>query len=341
MTSAPDLGPVALTLGDPAGIGPELSFAAWRAFSKAQIPFFIVGDADFLAQMAVRLNAPAPVRISAPAEADAVMPQGLPVLHAPLDRAAGQGVPDAGNAEAIIASIKIAVEAVAAGDSCAVVTNPISKSILYEANFKFPGHTEFLAALTESMASDGAHGPIMMLTGGGLRVALATIHTPLAEVPGHITIDRVAHAGQVLAEALRRDFRCAAPRIAVTGLNPHAGENGALGTEEIEVIAPAIARLQADGVNAQGPFPADTIFRADARAAWDGYLAMYHDQGLIPVKTLDFHGGVNVTLGLPIVRTSPDHGAGFDIAGKDVARADSLIAAIKLAREIATNRALS
>lgn len=220
-----------------------------------------------------------------------------------------------------------------------MTTNPIAKAALYQAGLDVPGHTELIDRLTSDMAAPEPRGPVMMLAGGGLKVALATIHIPLANVPQALTDDAVARAARVTVRALTHDFGVARPRLAMCGLNPHAGEGGALGREEIERLAPLAARLRAEGLDIIGPLPADTMFHAEARAGYDAALAMYHDQGLIPVKTLDFHGGVNVTLGLPVVRTSPDHGTAFDIAGQGRARPDSLIAALRLAAEIAEARA--
>jgi 4-hydroxythreonine-4-phosphate dehydrogenase len=220
-----------------------------------------------------------------------------------------------------------------------VVTAPISKAPLYEAGFKFPGHTEFLGELTRAARFEGERGPVMMLTAKDLRVTLVTVHEPIARVPGLITLEAIVSAALVTAEALRRDFGIRQPRLAVAGLNPHAGESGSIGREEVEIVAPAIERLRELGIDAAGPYPADTMFPEPMRALYDAAVCLYHDQALIPVKMLDFWGGVNVTLGLPIVRTSPDHGTAFDIAGRGIARPDSLIAAIRLADEIAARRA--
>ena len=218
------------------------------------------------------------------------------------------------------------------------MTAPIAKAPLYEAGFKFPGHTEFLAELAPPTARDGAKGPVMMLTAGGLRTSLVTVHKPLREVAGDLSIDRIVQVGLVTHHALRDDFGIARPRLAMAGLNPHAGEGGALGGEELAILGPAATRLRALGVDCGDPQPADSLFHEAARAGYDAVICMYHDQALIPVKMLDFWAGVNVTLGLPIVRTSPDHGTGFDIAGRGLARADSLIAAIRMAAEIADRR---
>jgi 4-hydroxythreonine-4-phosphate dehydrogenase len=230
----------------------------------------------------------------------------------------------------VIRWIETGVGLALSGEVSGLVTAPIAKAPLYDAGFKFPGHTEFLAELTAAERFEGPRGPVMMLAAGDLRATLATIHTPIAKVPGALTVEGIVNTGLVTADALRRDFGIPAPRLAVAGLNPHAGEGGAIGREEIEIIGPAVQALRDLGVDAQGPSPADTLFHAEARARYDGVLCMYHDQALIPVKMLDFWGGVNVTLGLPIVRTSPDHGTGFDIAGRGIA--------IKLAAEIAARR---
>jgi 4-hydroxythreonine-4-phosphate dehydrogenase len=329
--------PLALTLGDPAGIGPEIIVKAWRALRASGPAFMVVGDAEAL------LSAPgaqgvAVRRISAPIEAAAAFAEAIPVLHSPLSTPVVAGQPSPAHAAAIIRWIETAVGQALAGAVAGVVTAPIAKAPLYAAGFGFPGHTEFLAELTAGAPQDGARGPVMMLAAEGLRVCLATIHRPLAEVPGALSIEGLVNAGLVAGQALRRDFGIAAPRLAVAGLNPHAGEDGGIGREEIDIIRPAVRALRDLGLDAAGPWPADTLFHAEARARYDAVLCMYHDQGLIPLKMLDFWGGVNVTLGLPIVRTSPDHGTGFDIAGRGVARADSLVNALRLARDIADRR---
>lgn len=247
--------------------------------------------------------------------------------------AAVPGRPDSTHAPAVIRSVERGVELVRAGACSALVTNPIAKKVLIDAGFGFPGHTEFLGHLT------GAPRPVMMLAVEGLRVVPVTVHEALAKVPAMLTEDLIVETARIAAAALKRDFGIAAPRLALAGLNPHAGEGGALGCEEDTVIRPAVARLRAEGIAVTGPHPADTLFHARAREAYDAALCMYHDQALIPLKTIDFDRGVNVTLGLPIVRTSPDHGTAFDIAGKGIARPDSLIAAIELAADLAARRA--
>lgn len=336
------LAPLALTLGDPAGIGPEIVAKAWRALAGEPAStghaFMVVGDlASFNALSPADI---APVRaVADAAEAVRVFGEAIPILDIPLSTPVVPGQPSSLHGPAIIRWIETAVGLALSGAVAGLVTAPIAKASLYEAGFAFPGHTEFLAELTAANVNDGARGPVMMLTAADLRVALVTIHEPLAKVPGLLTIEKIVNAGLVTAQAVRRDFGVRVPRLVVCGLNPHAGESGSLGREEIEIIGPAVRALQTLGVDATGPLPADSLFHAEARATYDAALCLYHDQALIPVKMLDFWGGVNVTLGLPIVRTSPDHGTGFNIAGKGVARADSLIAAICLASEIGQRRA--
>ena len=297
----------------------------------------MVGDHDALASASASGRSILR-RVQTPAEAAQVFATALPVLDLPLKAGVVSGQPSPLAAPAIISWIETAVGLALSGGVSGVVTAPIAKASLYAAGFKFPGHTEFLGELTAAARFDGARGPVMMLTASDLRTALVTVHEPLAAVAAALTVEKVVNAGLVTAQALRRDFGIANPRLAVAGLNPHAGEGGTIGREEALVIEPAVRALQALGVDAQGPFPADTLFPAEMRARHDGVLCLYHDQALIPVKMLDFWGGVNVTLGLPIVRTSPDHGTAFDIAGRGLARADSLIAAIRLADQIANTR---
>ncbi|MGA0604369.1 4-hydroxythreonine-4-phosphate dehydrogenase PdxA [Phenylobacterium sp. VNQ135] len=328
--------PLALTLGDPAGVGPEIVAKAWTALRESGPAFVVVGDAQALA------SAPgaAPVRaVHSSDEATRIFASALPVLDLPLKAPVVAGQPSAAAAPAIIRWIETAVGLALSRTVSGVVTAPIAKAPLYEAGFKFPGHTEFLGELTTQAAFDGARGPVMMLTAADLRVTLVTVHEPIARVPAALSVEKIVTAGLVTAQALRRDFGIAAPRIAVAGLNPHAGESGGIGREEIEIVDPAVRALKDLGVDARGPYPSDSLFPAEMRAGYDAALCMFHDQALIPVKMLDFWGGVNVTLGLPIVRTSPDHGTAFDIAGRGIARPDSLIAAIRLAADIAGRRA--
>ncbi|MEW5684335.1 MAG: 4-hydroxythreonine-4-phosphate dehydrogenase PdxA [Pseudomonadota bacterium] len=330
-------GPLALTLGDPAGVGPEIVVKAWRALKDRGPAFFVVGDARSLAS-APTSSAGIIRAIATPAEAEAAFSEAIPVLDLPLRAPVVAGQPSPASAGAIIQWIETAVGLALSRTVAGVVTAPIAKAPLYEAGFKFPGHTEFLGELTAAARYDGARGPIMMLTAGDLRATLVTVHEPLAKVAGKLTIEAIVNAGLVTAQALRRDFGIPSPRVAVAGLNPHAGESGSIGREEVEIVAPAIRALVDLGVDARGPYPADTMFHDEARSRYDGAVCLYHDQALIPVKMIDFWGGVNVTLGLPIVRTSPDHGTAFDIADRGIAREDSLVAAIRLADEIARRR---
>jgi 4-hydroxythreonine-4-phosphate dehydrogenase len=331
-------GPLALTLGDPAGIGPEIVVKAWSALRSSGPAFMVVGDFQALAS-ASAAGASILRRVTRPEAAAEAFADALPVFDLPLRAPVVAGQPSPAAAPAIIQWIETAVGLALSEAVRGVVTAPIAKAQLYAAGFKFPGHTEFLGELTVSARHEGARGPVMMLTAQDLRVSLVTVHTPISQVSGALTIQGVVSTGLVTAQALRRDFGVAAPRIAVAGLNPHAGEGGGIGREEIEIVEPAVRALRDLGVDAHGPFPADTLFPREMRQDYDAVLCLYHDQALIPVKMLDFWGGVNITLGLPIVRTSPDHGTAFDIAGRGLARADSLIAAIRVADGIAMRRA--
>ncbi|GAA0637887.1 4-hydroxythreonine-4-phosphate dehydrogenase PdxA [Brevundimonas lenta] len=327
--------PLALTMGEPAGVGPEIIAKAWAALRPEGPVFAVVGDAALMRAQGHPIQT-----IPDLGMAEDVFARAVPVLDHPLPAAVTPGRPDTANAGAIADWIEQAVNLAMAGEASGVVTAPIAKAPLYAAGFRFPGHTEFIAELTADQPFAGTRGPVMMLTAKDLRACLVTIHAPLAEVPELVTAERVIRTARVVHEAMRRDFGIASPRLALAGLNPHAGEGGSIGLEEITVLAPAVAQLRGEGITITDPLPADTLFHDDARATYDAVVCLYHDQALIPVKTLDFWGGVNVSLGLPVVRTSPDHGTGFDIAGKDVARADSLIAALRLAAEMAAARAL-
>jgi len=314
--------PLALTMGDPAGIGGEIAVAAWRAGAPL---FFAIDDPARLAA----LGAPV-AEIEDPAQAEAVFRHALPVLPERLPKTPRPGAPDPANAASVVASITRAVALTQAGAAAAVVTNPINKQALREgAGFAFPGHTEFLAHL------GGVERAVMLLAGPQLKVVPVTIHVALAEAARSLSGAAIVATIRILAAALRRDFALPAPRIAVAGLNPHAGEGGAMGREEITIIAPALDALRAEGIDVRGPLPADTMFHAAARARYDAAVCMYHDQALIPIKTLDFDRGVNVTLGLPFIRTSPDHGTAYDIAGQGVASPVSLIEALRLAAAMA------
>ncbi len=329
------LRPLALTMGEPAGIGPEITLMAWAARrGDALPPFFAIGDPALYARLAETLGLDVPIReISSPANAITVFAEALPVLPITLGSEVRSGTLSPANAQAVMHSIDLAIDFSLSGEAAGLVTNPIHKRSLYEAGLQVPGHTEYLSART------GGATPVMMLSCPGLRVVPVTVHDPLAAVAGKLTTDMIVEKGIILARALKHDLGIAAPRIAVAGLNPHAGEEGHIGHEEIDIIAPAMKRIAEEGVTLSGPLPPDTMFHAAARARYDAALCMYHDQALIPIKTIDFERGVNTTLGLPIVRTSPDHGTALDIAGQGHASPLSLIAAIKLAHDIAGHRA--
>lgn len=330
--------PLAVSMGDPAGIGLELAARVWAERNGAP-PFFLVGDAAAFQRACARLGLPAPkLKIVANA-ADAAAGDTLSILQTQLAMDETPGEPDPVNAEVTIAAIERGVAAVRDGAASGLVTLPIAKAVLHTADFGFPGHTEFIAHLTANDAWSQTRGPVMMLAGSSLRIALATIHEPLARVPALLTRKRIAHTARVVAEALARDFGIASPRIALCGLNPHAGEEGHIGREELEIINPAAEQLRAEGINISNARSADALFHEEARKSYDAAIALYHDQGLIPIKTLHFWDGVNVSLGLPIIRTSPDHGTGFDIAGRGVARADSFRAALHMAWRMAERRA--
>ncbi|MEQ1818753.1 MAG: 4-hydroxythreonine-4-phosphate dehydrogenase PdxA [Terricaulis sp.] len=331
--------PLAVSMGDPAGIGLELAARVWAERQGAP-PFFFVGDPDALERASASLGLAAPKLnvvedVSNLAGVDGV----LDVLHVPLAMQETPGEPDPVNADATIGAIECGVAAVQSGAASALVTLPIAKAVLHTADFGFPGHTEFIAHLTKDDAWDETRGPVMMLAGPSLKVALATIHTPLADVPKALTRERIFHVGRVVGETLQRDFGIDEPRIAFCGLNPHAGEGGHIGREEIETINPGIAELRAEGWLVRNALSADALFHDAARETYDAVIALYHDQGLIPIKTLHFWDAVNVTLGLPIIRTSPDHGTGFDIAGEGKARDDSFRAALATAWSMAEQRA--
>ncbi len=324
MTQA--LPPIVLSCGEPAGVGPELAVAA-RLILGREVPFFLLGDPAHLPKAAGY------VEISSPEQALDVAADILPVLPHRFAAPARCGQPDPANAAGVIDVIAQAVRLVQAGAASALCTAPIHKQALKEgAGFAFPGHTEYLAHLA------GVERVVMMLASDLLRVVPVTIHIALAEVKAALTPALLEETLRITEAGLRRDFGLSLPRIAVAGLNPHAGEGGVMGREEIEVIAPVLERLRAEGMLISGPASADTMFHARARAGYDVAVCMYHDQALIPIKTLDFDGGVNVTLGLPFVRTSPDHGTAFDIAGKGIARPDSMVAALRLAQKMALAR---
>lgn len=326
--------PVALTMGEPAGIGAESALMAWTALKETGPAFFLLDDPERLAALAAALGWAVPIRtIADPGEAVSLFRSALPVLPERLEYPPAPGRPDPRNADAVIRSIERAVELVRLGAAGAVATNPIQKSTLYQAGFVHPGHTEFLGAL----AGPGIRA-VMMLACRHLRVVPVTVHVSLREAIATLTTGRIVEDATITARALREDFGIDAPRLAIAGLNPHAGEAGAMGDEEERLIAPAIRQLRDSGIDATGPWSADTLFTTRKRASYDAAICMYHDQALIPVKTLAEDGGVNVTLGLPFVRTSPDHGTALDIAGTGAADPSSLIAAIRMAADMAASR---
>ncbi|QRM54878.1 4-hydroxythreonine-4-phosphate dehydrogenase PdxA [Sinorhizobium sp. BG8] len=331
------ISPLALTMGDPAGIGPDITLALWSARKELDLPAFLyVGDAAMLVERAAHLGIALVTSKATAEEASAAFAHALPVHDIPLARPAVAGSPDSANAGAIIEAISTAVELTMAGRTSAVVTNPIAKSVLYDAGFGFPGHTEYLADLAER-ATGTKLLPVMLLAGPKLKTVPVTIHIPIKDVPSELTEDLIVRTVTTTAADLRDRFGIAAPRLAVAGLNPHAGEGGALGLEDDAIIRPAIDRLRAAGIDAFGPLPADTMFHDAARATYDVAVCMYHDQALIPAKALGFDDSVNATLGLPFIRTSPDHGTAFALAGAGKAKPDSLLAAIRLAASLARN----
>lgn len=329
-------GALVVSLGDPAGVGPELIAAAWAAREAALLPPFVVaGGADILAAAAQTRGLSVPIReVFHPAEALDCFDFMLPVL-AGADGEYTPGAPGREGAELALASLTEATELTRRGDCSGLVTAPIAKSLLAEVGFTHPGQTEFVAAACGVPADEA----VMMLAGPTLRTVPLTVHVALSAVPGLITTDLILRKARIVARALAQDYGLDRPRLAIAALNPHAGEDGRMGHEDAAIIAPAIAQLQAEGIDATGPHPADALFTPRARATYDAALCMYHDQALAPLKALDFDEGVNVTLGLPIVRTSPDHGTAFGIAGKGVADAGATIAAIRMAGEIAARRA--
>ena len=328
---------LALTLGEPAGIGPDLTLGLWCRRAELDLPpFYIIADPEFLLRRARHLGLPVVAQSCMPLDAAGVFARALPVVDVGVVVTALPGRPDAASGPAAIASIGLGVRHVLAGQAAAIVTNPVAKNVLYRSGFPEPGHTEYLARLAAQATGTGLH-PVMMLWSPELAVVPVTIHLPLAQVPGALDTSLIVETGRITARDLACRFGIVNPRLAVAGLNPHAGEDGAMGTEDIDIVRPAVERLRACGIAARGPLPADTMFHPAARASYDVALCMYHDQALIPIKTLAFDHGVNVTLGLPFVRTSPDHGTAFDIAGTGRADPSSLIAAMRLAERLATH----
>lgn len=323
-----------LTPGEPGGIGIEITLKAWLALrDKTEMAFALLGDARHIASVAETINVPVPIsEISSLDQVAGVFQRALPIIHHALPAPVSAGAFTAATALWVMAMIEKAVVLCLAGKASAMVTNPIQKEALYAAGFAYQGHTDFLAALTRLRGLPASD--VMMLVGGGLRAVPITVHIALKDVPSALTTEAILIQTRIVSAALIEKFGIASPRLAMTGLNPHAGENGSMGREELDIIIPAIRHLQNEGFNITGPLPADTAFFPEMRKSYDAILCMYHDQALIPVKTLDFHGGVNVTLGLPFVRTSPDHGTALDLAGTGKAQSESLVAAISLAQKM-------
>ncbi len=330
------MAPIAISLGDPAGVGPELIAEAWaRRVDKQLPPFFVVGGWNLLGEAARSRGLEIPAAtISKPADAMWMFEEALPVLG--WEKAEYQpGAPSRAGAELALASLDEACRLTNAGEAAALVTGPIAKARLAEVGFDHPGQTEFVAAACGVTAEDA----VMMLAGPQLRTVPLTVHIALSEVPARLSAALIERRARIVAAALQRDFGIARPRLAIAALNPHAGEEGRMGDEEARIIMPAVAALQAAGIDASGPHPADALFAPRARADYDAALCMYHDQALIPLKALDFDQGVNVTLGLPVIRTSPDHGTAFAIAGQNRADPGAMIAAIRMAGQCAARRA--
>jgi 4-hydroxythreonine-4-phosphate dehydrogenase len=325
---------LALTSGEPAGIGPDIAVAAWLRRDELKLPpFYLLGERKFFAVRAKALGLKVEFADVGPEDAPAAFAQALPVVATGQVATARPGQPDDSSAAAAMASIRHAVSDVIAGRAAAVVTNPIAKSVLYRAGFRHPGHTEFLAEL----AANGGRAPqpVMMLWSPALAVVPATIHLSLRDALAQLSTDLIVTTGRIVVADLKARFGLANPRLAVSGLNPHAGEDGSLGSEERTIVAPAVEILRSEGIDVRGPLPADTMFHDAARRTYDCAICMYHDQALIPIKTIAFDDAVNVTLGLPFIRTSPDHGTAFDIAGTGRANPSSLIAALRLAARMA------
>lgn len=330
---------LALTIGEPAGIGPDIAIAAWLQRRERDLPpFYLIGDSGFMIARARALGVRIDVADVSAEQAATVFADALPMVKSGIAATAHPGQPDDSSAPAAIASIRHAVADVIAGRASAVVTNPIAKSVLYRAGFSHPGHTEFLAQLAAAAGGAVPH-PVMMLWSPELAVVPVTIHLPLRDAIAQLTSDLIVKTGRIVVADLKARFGIATPRLAISGLNPHAGEDGSLGEEDQAIIAPAVATLRSDGIDVRGPLPADTMFHEAARKTYDCAICMYHDQALIPIKTIAFDDGVNVTLGLPFIRTSPDHGTAFDIAGTGKANPSSLIAALRLAARMTQHKA--
>jgi len=326
------MGILALTMGEPAGIGGDLTLAAWMERTPLNLPpFFCIDDPARLKALSDKLEISVPIaKIAAPEEGLGCFADALPVFPCPLATSSTPGELNGKNASAVRQSIETAVSLVQGGSASAVVTNPIHKKVLNEAGFPFPGHTEFLAHLAKIESP-----PVMMLACNALKVVPVTVHISLAEAARSVTTEMIVTKAEITAMALSRDFGITKPRLAVAGLNPHAGEGGHMGSEDETIVKPAVEELRRRGIDAVGPLPSDTMFHERARQGYDAAICMYHDQALIPIKTIDFDNGVNITLGLPFIRTSPDHGTALDLAGTGKAKIDSLVAALKMAAQMA------
>jgi len=330
--------PLALTIGEPAGIGPDIAFAAWLRRRELDLPaFYLLADPTFVLRRIGDMGLRVPTAVVTPSQAPTSFERSLPLVDIATGITAQPGQPDASSAPAALTAIRRAVSDVCSGAARAIVTNPVAKSVLYRSGFAEPGHTEYLATLSKELCGVTAR-PVMMLWSPELAVVPVTIHLPLREVIANLSVDLIVETGRTVARELRGRFGIRCPRLAIAGLNPHAGEAGTMGDEDLTTVEPAVKRLLAEGIEARGPLPADSLFHSAARASYDVVLAMYHDQALIPIKTLAFDHAVNVTLGLPFVRTSPDHGTAFDIAGKGTADPTSLIAAIRLAARLSATQ---
>lgn len=328
--------PVAVTLGEPAGIGPDLTLQAWCNRKRLGLPpFYVRGDIHLLSQRARTLELTLPIKSCTPEEASSCFSQALPVVQTGPEIENSPGIENPETAASVLSSIDSCVADVFKGQAIALVTNPINKAALYNAGFSHPGHTEYLGQLAEKYWPDRPATPVMMIAGPDLMVVPVTIHIPLKDVPTALSTDLIVETARIVAADMKNRFGFAAPRLALCGLNPHAGENGALGSEDQAVIVPAVERLNQAGITATGPHPADTLFHPEARMKYDCVLGMYHDQVLVPAKTIGFDDSVNVTLGLPFIRTSPDHGTAYNLAGTGMARIDSFSASIRMAHALA------
>ncbi len=326
--------PMAVTMGEPAGIGGEIVLKSWLKQDSDALPYFVIDDPNRLETIKSELKLSVPIEpIQSVHEAKSIFKKALPVFPLSLKVPAIPGKPDIKNAPVVQRAIEVAVELTRNGEASAVVTNPIHKECLYNAGFEYPGHTEFLAELGGIKTP-----PVMMLACSSLRVVPITVHQSLQTAVSTLSHNSIVEKSIITHNALQRDFALAAPRLAIAGLNPHAGENGTMGREEIDIIIPAIAKLREHGIDVMGPLPSDTMFSEQMRQEYDAAICMYHDQALIPIKTLDFDHAVNVTLGLPFVRTSPDHGTALDIAGQGIASESSLMAALAMASEMVAHR---